>query len=52
MRTQKSRWEEFDRHLKEQFINGLNVDGTIYEVLCELMLISDISRIFSEQGLA
>ena len=41
-----------DRYIKEQFINGLNDDGMIVEIIKELTSINDTRPVTSEQVLA
>ena len=40
-----------DRHLKERFINGLNDDGIIVEIIYELIPLSDMAVATSEPAL-
>ena len=46
--------KELDWHLEEQFINGLNDDGmiVIIKITCELLSLSDISFVTSQQVFA
>ena len=44
-------YQEYDIRLKEQFINGLNVETIIAEIIKELTTLSDTSEVASEQVL-
>ena len=46
------RYKELDRHLKEQFINGLNDNSMTGEIICELKSLSGMSCSTPEQVLA
>ena len=45
------RYKEMGRHLKEQFINGLNDDGMIVEIIFKLTPVSDTSSVPSRNYL-
>ena len=45
-------YKELDRCLKEKFMNGLNEDGIVVEIIHELTSISDKSSVASEQVMA
>ena len=46
------KYKELDRHLKEQFINGLNDDGMDMEIISEHTSVVDTMSVTSEQVLA
>ena len=39
---------ENDRGMKEQFINGLNDDSMLVEIICELTAIKDTNTVTSD----
>ena len=47
----EGKYKENDRHLKEQFINGINDDDMTVDVIKELTTKKDMSTIISEQVL-
>ena len=45
-------YKQANKELKDEFINGLNDDGMIVEIICKLTAISEKSSITNKLGLA
>ena len=52
MKANECKYTERDRRLKEQFINGINDDEMVTEIIHELITVSKTGEITNEQVFA